>query len=280
MNVPRERHFRFSVKNRVLLVVFEGDGDGLCARAEPAESFQFPERWKSKPRFPAGRVSSPSSPSAYQSLYFPFFSRIRSRVHQRSETENRLDVSSAEFAKGDGTQFPQESRRCVYTSSRERRKYCVATNRNMYRVLSAERSLSLSFRHADIFLSLSLSLLTSLLIEWREKNSEWFVKIRESTSPSSFIDFSPKNPNSVNSISKGVARKYTPEWFIYVFLICYFSENLERFIPSRAFAYSQLWLLSHIFVIFIFFIFEMRIRYTHKSAHTILSKNTIDQETQ
>lgn len=101
MNVPRG--FRFYIKNHVTLEVFQKEKSGLCGLERGPQSYQFLERWKSKPRFHRGRepmyILLP--PSTNLSL-FSILSRDSGsketgvRVHQRrSNTENRLDVSPA-----------------------------------------------------------------------------------------------------------------------------------------------------------------------------------------
>lgn len=77
------------------------------------------------------------------------------RVHQRrSNTENRVDVSSATRRNSHRNAIPSGIRR-AYTSSRKRRKYCVATNKNMYRASSTRSSSPVlsPFRYAPIFSS-------------------------------------------------------------------------------------------------------------------------------
>lgn len=142
MGVPRGFHFFFVHEKSRFVRGFRRERQPK--RIEPTDSFQFPERWKSKPRF--YRESPDVHPlPLYTSI--PLFSILfrdsvsrRARVHQRrSETGNRLDVSSATRRNFAEDEEKRNSLRnpplCVYVFNGKRRKYCVATNKNMYRVL-------------------------------------------------------------------------------------------------------------------------------------------------
>lgn len=169
-----------------------------------------------------------------RSLYFPFSSRIRARK-QRKAREGSCSPASkrnwkptrclhrdmAEFAKG-GTQFPQKSA-TADIRLREPRKYCVATNKNMYvrspwvprlrykRLLSTTATTTTSSfpfleggeavardQHAKIRESSSratILLHSRLLIQRtlqedaaREMLSEWFIHVRDKSSPGNLRD--------------------------------------------------------------------------------------------
>lgn len=106
----------------------------------------------------------------------------------------------------------------AYTSSRKRRKYCVATNKNMYRVFREEFfSFLPPFRYAPTFSS-------------PFGVQETDAKIQESNSSSGSSPLLPiffhATRNSTDSISKSAIRKCSLS-DSYTFLIYYFCEILK-----------------------------------------------------
>lgn len=216
--------------------------EGAYKRSNPRSRSNFPKDGRVR-EDSVGRVDVyPPSP-AYQSLYFPFFSGIRTRGGEEDSPASKrnwkptryLPGDTAEFAKGRRNAIPLGIRR-AYTFSRERRKYCAATNKNMYRVFGEE------------CLPLTRATFSS---PFSRQRAEWFAKIREfelvsgealsrsQKSPPIFLratrnSAASKGANHKCSLSDSYFSFNIPFWFL--FLENFLEGNLLSHAPPLHFS--------------------------------------------
>lgn len=147
MNVPRG--FRFYIKNHVTLKVFQKEKSGLCGLERgPQSHTNFSKDGKaSQDSIERGSRCISFFLHPPISLYFPFFPGIQARRRRGfvfTSVEATLKTDSMSLRRRDGIRVGRQRNaipsgiRRAYTSSRKRRKYCVATNKNMYRVFREE----------------------------------------------------------------------------------------------------------------------------------------------
>lgn len=121
-----------------------------AASREACRVIPISRKMEKQAKIPSGEGADvyPSS-SIYQSLslYFPFFPGIQARRRRGfvfTSVEATLKTDSMSLRRRDGIRVGRQRNaipsgiRRAYTSSRKRRKYCVATNKNMYRVFREE----------------------------------------------------------------------------------------------------------------------------------------------